>query len=102
MATLSPPDPNEEPAFEEPWQAQAFALAVQLSADGAFTWSEWTAALAAEIARDGSRPYFEAWLSALETLALSKGLTERAAMDRRKADWAAAYQRTPHGRPVEL
>jgi hypothetical protein len=34
------------PVFAEPWQAQAFALAVKLSEQGHFTWTEWAAALA--------------------------------------------------------
>ena len=29
------------PVFAEPWQAQAFALAVRLSEQGHFTWKEW-------------------------------------------------------------
>ena len=33
------------PVFAEPWQAQAFALAVKLSEPGHFTWKEWAAAL---------------------------------------------------------
>ena len=42
--TSSVPD---EPVFAEPWEAQAFALAVSLSERGVFTWSEWTEAVAA-------------------------------------------------------
>src|SRR5262249_31606526 len=43
--------PRDEggPVFAEPWQAQAFALAVKLSELGHFTWKEWAAALAAEL-----------------------------------------------------
>ena len=97
------------PVFAEPWQAQAFALAVKLSEDGKFTWPEWAAALGAEFkaaeARgepdDGSR-YYEHWLAALERLVASKGLTDSNAMQQRKEDWAEAYRATPHGRPVEL
>ena len=37
------PREDGEPVFAEPWQAQAFALAVRLSADGHFTWKEWAA-----------------------------------------------------------
>ena len=37
------------PVFAEPWQAQAFALAVKLSEQGHFTWKEWAAALAHEL-----------------------------------------------------
>lgn len=97
------------PVFAEPWQAQAFALAVRLSAEGHFTWKEWAATLADELQAaadrgepdDGSR-YYEHWLAALERLVTAKGLADRAALVTRKHDWAAAYQNTPHGRPVEL
>jgi nitrile hydratase accessory protein len=94
--------------FAEPWQAQAFALAVQLSAAGHFTWTEWTTALGAQLQaaergdpEDGSR-YFEHWLAALEQLVTEKQLTDRTALRERKAAWADAYRHTPHGHPVAL
>jgi len=98
-----------EPVFDEPWQAQAFALAVDLHAEGAFTWQEWASALAEEIKKaeargepdDGTR-YYEHWLSALERLVRQRGLAEQSLLDARKHDWAEAYRRTPHGKPVEL
>jgi nitrile hydratase accessory protein len=96
------------PVFAEPWQAQAFALAVRLSTQGHFTWTEWAAALAAELAAaargapdDGSR-YYEHWLAALETLVTAKGLSDAPALEMRKRAWAHAYRHTPHGQPVEL
>lgn len=103
--------PREEggPVFAEPWQAQAFALAVKLSEQGYFTWKEWAAALADELKAatnrgepdDGSH-YYEHWLAALERLVTAKGLSDPAALLARKEDWAEAYRRTPHGKPVEL
>ena len=103
--------PRDEggPVFAEPWQAQAFALAVTLSERGHFTWKEWAAALANELqvaARrgepdDGSR-YYEHWLAALERLVTAKGLADPTALVTRKEAWAAAYRNTPHGQPVEL
>ena len=106
-----PSIPRDEggPIFAEPWQAQAFALAVRLSAQGYFTWKEWAAALADQLksaadlgeADDGSR-YYEHWLAALEGLVTSKGLTDRAALVARKEAWAEAYRHTPHGQPVVL
>ena len=39
------------PVFREPWEAQAFAMALTLHQRGLFTWSEWAAALADEIER---------------------------------------------------
>ncbi len=95
--------------FEEPWQAQAFALAVQLHAAGAFSWADWAAALADELNRaalrgepdDGSH-YYQHWLAALERLVTERGLAPPDALARRKSAWAEAYRHTPHGRPVEL
>ena len=103
------PQEDGEPVFAEPWQAQAFALAVRLSAQGHFTWTEWAAALAEQLQSaadrgepdDGSR-YFEYWLAALEQLVTEKQLTEMAALRERKEAWADAYRHTPHGKPVVL
>ncbi|HEX7761788.1 MAG TPA: nitrile hydratase accessory protein [Caulobacteraceae bacterium] len=99
----------EGPVFEEPWQAQAFALAVQLHAAGAFAWTDWAAALSAELKAadvrgepDDGTHYYEHWLAALERLSLDRGLTEPAVLAARKEAWADAYRRTPHGKPVEL
>jgi len=95
--------------FAEPWQAQAFALAVRLSAQGYFTWKEWAAALSSELktAADRGEPddgthYYEHWLAALERLVTSRGLTDGAALVARKEAWAEAYRHTPHGKPVVL
>ncbi len=106
-----PPLPRDEegPVFSEPWQAQAFALAVKLSEEGYFTWKEWASALADEIKAAGSRGeiddgsrYYHYWLAALERLATEKGLTDVDALGARKEAWADAYRHTPHGKPVEL
>jgi len=106
-----PPLPRDEggPIFAEPWQAQAFALAVKLSEQGHFTWKEWAAALADELKAaasrgepdDGSR-YYHHWLAALERLVTERGLTDRTALVERKEAWVDAYLHTPHGKPVEL
>jgi nitrile hydratase accessory protein len=103
------PRDEEGPVFVEPWQAQAFAMAVRLSEQGYFTWKEWAAALAEELAAaaergeadDGSE-YYHHWLAALENLVTSKGLTDMAALFERREAWADAYRHTPHGKPVEL
>jgi nitrile hydratase accessory protein len=95
--------------FAEPWQAQAFAIAVQLSAEGHFTWTEWTIALGEQLDAavrrgepdDGSR-YYEYWIAALENLVADKQLTDVTALAERKKAWADAYRHTPHGQPVEL
>jgi nitrile hydratase accessory protein len=97
------------PVFAEPWQAQAFALAVKLSEQGHFSWKEWASTLASELKAaadrgepdDGSR-YYQHWLTALERIITSKGLSDPSALLARKEAWAEAYRRTPHGKPVEL
>jgi len=43
------PRETDGPAFSEPWEAQAFALAVKLSEQGHFTWNEWASMLADEL-----------------------------------------------------
>jgi nitrile hydratase accessory protein len=106
-----PPLPRDEggPVFAEPWQAQAFALAVRLSEQGHFTWKEWAAALAEELKTaadrgepdDGSR-YYEHWLATLERIVKERGLSDAAELATRKEAWADAYRHTPHGKPVEL
>ena len=110
LATLPALPRNEDgPVFEEPWQAQAFALAVKLSEQGHFSWKTWARTLADELARaesrgepdDGSH-YYRHWVSALESLVVARGLSERSALAERKAAWADAYRHTPHGQPVEL
>jgi len=97
------------PVFAEPWQAQAFAMAVRLSAQGHFTWSEWAATLADELksAADRGEPddgshYYEHWLAALERLVTAKALLNPGEMLDRKEAWADAYRHTPHGEPVAL
>lgn len=103
--------PRDEggPVFAEPWQAQAFALAVRLSEQGHFTWREWADGLAAELKAadqrgepdDGSH-YYDHWLATLERLTTSKGLTDQNTLSQRKEAWADAYRHTPHGKPVAL
>jgi nitrile hydratase accessory protein len=103
------PRDAEGPVFAEPWQARAFALTVQLSEAGLFTWREWADELAT-VLREAATPepqdegshYYDYWLLALERLCLSKGLTNASALSDRKTAWAEAYRQTPHGRPVEL
>lgn len=103
------PRDQGEPVFAEPWQASAFALAVSLSRQGHFSWKEWATALADELKASSARGepdegshYYHCWLTTLERLVIEKGLSDTAALLAGKEAWAQAYQRTPHGKPVEL
>ena len=48
-AVLARSGHDEGAVFAEPWEAEAFALAVKLSEQGHFTWKEWAATLADEL-----------------------------------------------------
>lgn len=97
------------PVFKAPWEAQAFAMMLSLHGAGIFTWKEWAAALAAELADaaahgqpdDGSH-YYEHWLAALEKLVVEKNIARAQDIEQRVQDWDAAARATPHGKPVEL
>jgi len=106
-----PGQPRDDggPVFREPWEAQAFAMAVQLHDRGYFTWPEWAAALAAEIAAARARgepdlgdTYYRHWLAALEKIVAAKNLLAGADLEKRRAAWETAARLTPHGRPIVL
>src|ERR1700761_3502389 len=99
----------EGPVFREPWEAQAFAMALVLHERGVFTWKEWAEALGAEIKRaqaagdpDTGETYYRHWLATLERLVAAKGVTTSDMLHRYRNAWDHAADRTPHGRPIEL
>jgi len=103
------PRDSEGPVFREPWEGQAFAMAVTLHRHGLFTASEWAAALGEEIKRaqaagdpDTGETYYRHWLAALERIVATKGVTTAATLRRYHDAWDRAADRTPHGKPIEL
>ena len=103
--------PRDErgPVFREPWEAQAFAMALALQQRGLFTWSEWAAALGEEIKRaqragdpDTGETYYRHWLATLERLVSEKGVASQETQQRYREAWDRAADRTPHGTPIEL
>ena len=100
---------GEGPVFAEPWQAQAFAMTLQLHQRGLFTWPEWAAALTAQIRQaqqagdaDLGSTYYDHWLAALEALVASKGAAPVDELARCARAWDHAADRTPHGQPIVL
>jgi nitrile hydratase accessory protein len=103
------PRDEQGPVFREPWEAQAFAMALALQQRGLFTWSEWATALAREIKRaqtagdpDIGDTYYRHWLATLERLVAEKGVASEETLRRYREAWDRAAGRTPHGRPIEL
>ena len=53
LTAALPSVPRDEhgPVFREPWEAQAFAMALALQKRGLFSWGEWASVLGEEIKR---------------------------------------------------
>ena len=88
--------------FTEPWEAQAFALAVHLVESGYFDRSEWATALGEEIKAAQARgdpdrggTYYRHWLKALERLCTAKGLAPQDVCARTQGGVAARLPRHP-------
>jgi nitrile hydratase accessory protein len=99
----------EGPVFREPWEAQAFAMALALHQRALFTWSEWAQTLGDEIKRaqeagdpDTGETYYRHWIATLERLVSEKGVADRDMLARYRKAWDHAADRTPHGQPIEL
>ena len=101
-------------AFDAPWHAEVFALAVHLNEGGYFDWPEWAGRFGENLAAaktakigvveglDGSDDYYEIWLQTLTELMQEKGLVDATMLASIKAQWREAYLTTPHGKPVHL
>ncbi|MGH8987161.1 MAG: nitrile hydratase accessory protein [Acidimicrobiales bacterium] len=103
-----PQDPDG-PVFDEPWEAQAFAMVLALRARGVIASGEWSDALGRELAAaraegdpDTGESHYLHWLHALERLVTEKRLASRESLDRCREAWARAAARTAHGEPIEL
>ena len=103
------PIDDDSAVFREPWEAQAFGMALVLYERGVFTWDEWAQALSAQIRAaqaqgdpDLGNTYYCHWLTAIETLVSAKGISSPEELDRYQHAWGHAADRVPHGQPVEL
>ena len=85
---LLPPMANGEVIFEAPWQSRIFGMAVALSEQGMFAWSDFQASLIEAVAEwenanpDGADyPYFEVFQTALLNLLVVGGSLSEADVD---------------------
>ena len=105
---------SPEKAFDAPWHAEVFALAVHLNEGDYFDWPEWAGRFGENLAvaktvkigvvegLDGSDDYYQIWLQTLIELMQEKGLVDAKMLASIKAQWREAYLTTPHGKPVHL
>lgn len=103
------PRGEDGPVFAEPWEGQAFAMALALHERGLFTWAEWAERLALEIrdAQAAGDPdlgdsYYHHWLKALEKLVVEKQVLSASDLADRHDAWDRAARATPHGEPIVL
>jgi len=103
------PHDHEGPVFAEPWEAEVFAMALSLHANGVYTWTEWAEQLhtSIQLAQQKGDPdlgntYYSHWLDALEALIVAKQLGSSEQLAELYAQWDAAAKRTVHGQPITL
>jgi nitrile hydratase accessory protein len=95
-------------AFNEPWQAEAYALVQVLIETGRISPTEWAQAFGASLreaaaeGEPGSDTCYAALSQALERVLVAGGRLQGAEVRQRIDDWRAAYHRTLHGMHVRL
>ena len=97
-----------QPAFQSPWQAQAFAMVVALRRSGQLGGQEWANIFGREIASHPENEacrdeqYYLDLIAALESLVTQRGMTDAQSLERYQRGWERAIRRTPHGKPIKL
>ena len=100
---------DDAPLFDEPWQAQALAMADVLVRSGTIPAKDWANTLGAQLRQikpaepgDDADAYYGAVLAALQELLYQNGTVDPGQVASLKEQWERAYMNTPHGSPVEL
>nr|WP_225169709.1 nitrile hydratase accessory protein [Ensifer sp. IC4062] len=101
-----PKSAEGDPVFAEPWQATVFAMTVRLYEQGVFSWSEWAAALSAELFKPGRRAdasdYYDCWVAALSRLVTELSIASARELDALTRSWQRAAEATSHGKPIVI
>ncbi len=94
--------------FSEPWQAELFAITLNLCQRGIFEWDDWTECLGRSLKRgkkkhkDDLVNYFTNWIYALEEKLIEKKVAELKKIKNIENAWRDAISKTPHGKKVEI
>lgn len=91
-----------EAPFDEPWQAQLFALTVALNEAGHFAWSDWAAVFGPRVQGVGADAYWDVWSEALIALLQDREIAGAEDVEALTKRWQAAAHATPHGQPILL
>lgn len=90
------PRQSGELIFQDPWEGEAFAMAVALCERGSYPWSDFqqhlitqiTTSEQKEVSPEARPTYYECWLAALESLLVDQQLLTKKKIDNR-AIWLA-------------
>lgn len=101
---------EDQVVFQDPWHSQLFAITVQMSEKGNFSWTEFVKVFGEALKKerlptknlDGSNDYFYCWLNALEEILIEKKISNQNTLILLKEEWTQAYLSTPHGKPVNI
>jgi len=100
---------NSDPSFSEPWHAEAFAVTMQLSRAGYFSWEAWVEKFSAQIKaspqlaeESPNEAYFRQWMQALNSLLLQSGLLSEQEISDYSEHWRRSYFHTAHGSAIEF
>jgi nitrile hydratase accessory protein len=100
------PRDEDGPVFAEPWQAQAFAVVVELMEKAVITRDEWAAALGETLSAaeargesDTGKRYYDHWLATLERIVVAKDI---AAIDELEHESREIRENDHHRREHQL
>jgi len=100
---------DEAPSFSEPWHAEAFALTMQMSRAGYFSWEQWVKVFSGQIAASPQSEaettndaYFRQWMQALAILLEQCDLLDESDIAEYMEHWRRSYFHTVHGDPIHF
>lgn len=99
---------GQRPRFNEPWEAEAYALVQVLLESHRISPREWASTFGGALREvavatpDSDDQYYSSLATALERVLVANGTLREVDIAQRIGDWRAAYNRTPHGKPVKL
>ena len=88
--------------FDEPWQAQLFALTVAMNEAGHFTWSEWADAFGPKVQHAPESDYWDLWIEAFSALLEKRDMAQAEEISALARLWQASARATPHGQSIVL
>ena len=77
------PRDNGELVFDAPWEGRTLAMAIALVDQLGLEWDAFRQHLIAAVNTAPDRPYYESWTAALESLAVTHGITDAEDLRRR-------------------